>query len=216
MQPTARLREEFGDIDVYLFDQLLRGRIVSGMKVLDAGCGAGRNLVFLMRAGFDVWGVDESPEAIEHVRQLARTITPRLDADRFRVELVESMSLDDGSMDVVISSAVLHFARDETHWDAMVHEMWRVLAPGGMLFARLATTVAQTRLQPLGGGRYVMPDGDTRFLVTHERLIEVTNALGGSLLDPLKSTVVHDQRSMGTWVVRKATARSSNSPNTKG
>jgi SAM-dependent methyltransferase len=216
MQPTARLREEFGDIDVYLFDQLLRGRIVSGMKVLDAGCGAGRNLVFLMRAGFDVWGVDESPEAIEHVRQLARNITPRLDADRFRVELVESMSLDDGSMDVVISSAVLHFARDETHWDAMVHEMWRVLAPGGMLFARLATTVAQTRLQPLGGGRYVMPDGDTRFLVTHERLIEVTNALGGSLLDPLKSTVVHDQRSMGTWVVRKATARSSNSPNTKG
>jgi hypothetical protein len=85
-----------------------------------------------------------------------------------------------------------------------------------MLFARLATTVAQTRLQPLGGGRYVMPDGDTRFLVTHERLIEVTDALGGSLLDPLKSTVVHNQRSMGTWVVRKATARSSNSPNTKG
>jgi SAM-dependent methyltransferase len=169
-----------------------------------------------MRAGFDIWGVDESPEAIEHVRQLARNITPRLDADRFRVEPVESMSLDDGSMDVVISSAVLHFARDETHWDAMVHEMWRVLAPGGMLFARLATTVAQTRLQPLGGGRYVMPDGDTRFLVTHERLIEVTDALGGSLLDPLKSTVVHNQRSMGTWVVRKATARSSNSPNTKG
>jgi len=204
MQPAARLREEFGDIDVYLFDQLLRGRIVSGMKVLDAGCGAGRNLVFLMRAGFDVWGVDESPDAIDRVRQLARSIAPRLDAGRFRVEPVESMTLDDGSMDVVISSAVLHFARDETQWDAMVHEMWRVLAPGGMLFARLATTVAQARLQPLGGGRYVMPDGDTRLLVTHERLIEVTNALGGSLLDPLKSTVVHNQRSMGTWVVRKA------------
>src|SRR6185503_9278799 len=92
-EPSDSLREEFGDIDVYLFDQLLRGRIVSGMKVLDAGCGAGRNLVFLMRAGFDVWGVDESPEAIEHVRRLGRSITPRLDADRFRVEPVESMSL---------------------------------------------------------------------------------------------------------------------------
>ena len=205
MHPT-HLREEFGDIDVYLFDQLLRGRIVNGMKVLDAGCGAGRNLVFLMRAGFDVWGVDESPDAIERVRRLARSLAPMLDADRFRAEPVESMTLDDGSMDVVISSAVLHFARDETHWDAMVREMWRVLAPGGMLFARLATTVAQTRLQALGGGRYVMPDGDTRFLVSHERLIEVTHALGGSLLDPLKSTVVHDQRSMGTWVVRKEPA----------
>jgi hypothetical protein len=98
---------------------------------------------------------------------------------------------------------VLHFARDANHWLAMVHEMWRVLAPGGLLFARLATTVGQRHLKPLGGGRYVMPDGTTRFLVDHERLLNVTRELGGSLLDPLKSTVVHEQRSMGTWVVRK-------------
>ncbi len=202
-QPSAHLREQFGDIDVYLFDQLLRGRIAQGMKVLDAGCGAGRNLVFLMRAGLEVWGVDESPDAIAHVRQLAASIAPQLEADRFRVGRVEAMSLEDGSMDVVVSSAVLHFARDERHWNAMVHEMWRVLAPGGILFARLATTVGQPRLQSVGGGRYVQPDGDTRFLVDHERLIDVTTALGGSFVDPLKSTVVHDRRSMGTWVVRK-------------
>src|SRR4030095_16521719 len=124
---------------------------------------------------------------------------------RFRVERVESMSHDTDSMDVVISSAVLHFARDASHWLAMVHEMWRVLAPGGLLFARLATTVGQPRLRPLGDSRYVMPDGTTRFLVDHERLLTVTRELGGSLLDPLKSTVVHEQRSMGTWVVRKKT-----------
>lgn len=203
-QPSADLREQFGDIDVYLFDQLLRGRISHGMKVLDAGCGAGRNLVYVMRAGFEVWGVDESPEMIARVRQLAASIAPRLGAERFRVERVEAMTVDDGSMDVVISSAVLHFAHDERHWHAMVREMWRVLAPGGILFARLATTVGQSRLQPLGGGRYVQPDGDTRFLVDHEQLIDVTAALGGSLVDPLKSSVVHDRRSMGTWVVRKA------------
>ena len=113
------------------------------------------------------------------------------------------MSHETDSMDVVISSAVLHFARDASHWLAMVHEMWRVLAPGGLLFARLATTVAQPDLRPVGGGRYVMPDGTTRFLVDHERLLNVTRELGGSLLDPLTSTVVHGQRSMGTWVVRK-------------
>jgi tellurite methyltransferase len=202
-QPSADLREQFGDIDVYLFDQLLRGRITQGMKVLDAGCGAGRNLVYLMRAGFEVWSVDESPEMIARVRQLAASIAPDLGAERFRVERVEAMTLEDHSMDVVISSAVLHFARDERHWHAMVREMWRVLAPGGILFARLATTVGQARLQPLGGGRYVQPDGDTRFLVDHEQLLEVTTALGGSLVDPLKSTVVHDRRSMGTWVFCK-------------
>ena len=37
----------------------------------------------------------------------------------------------------------------------------------------------------------------------HERLLNVTRELGGSLLAPLKSTVVHEQRSMGTWAVRK-------------
>jgi len=202
-EPSDSLRKQFGDIDVYLFDQLLRGRIVSGMKVLDAGCGSGRNLIFLLRAGFDVWGIDESEEAIAAVQRLATDLAPQLPPGRFRVERVESMSHDSDSMNVVISSAVLHFARDDSHWLAMVREMWRVLAPGGLLFARLATTVGQPHLRALGGGRYVMPDGATRFLVDHERLLDVTRQLGGSLIDPLKSAVVHEQRSMGTWVLRK-------------
>lgn len=202
-QPAERLRDQWGEIDIYLFDQLLRGRITEGMRVLDAGCGAGRNLVFLMREGFDVWGVDESAEAIAQLRQLAGRLAPRLAPDRFRVESVDALSLATGSMDLVISSAVLHFARDDAHWLAMVREMWRVLAPGGILFARLATSVGQAELQSLGGGRYLLPDGSTRYLVDHERLIELTDRLGGSLLDPLRSTVVHDRRSMGTWVARK-------------
>lgn len=202
-QPADRLREEFGEIDIHLFDQLLRGRIVAGMRILDAGCGAGRNLVYLLRERFDVWGVDASADAIARVRRLAESLAPGYDAARFRVEPIEALSLGDGSMDVVLSSAVLHFARDEAHWWAMVREMWRVLKPGGLLFARLATTVGQTELRPLGGGRYVMPDGDTRYLVDHEFLRDATRHLGGELLDPLKSTVVHERRSMGTWVVRK-------------
>jgi len=202
-EPSVRLREQFGDIDVYLFDQLLRGHIAQGMRTLDAGCGGGRNLAYFLREGFEVWGVDESPQAIDRVRQLSASLAPNLPPDRFRVERVEAMSLPDASMDVVISSAVLHFARDDDHWNAMVREMWRVLAPGGLLFARLATSVGQTALRPLGGGRYVMPDGETRFIVDHERLLRVTDELGASLVDPLKSVVVHGQRSMGVWVVRK-------------
>lgn len=202
-QPADRLREQFGELDVYLFDQLLRGRIAQGMRVLDAGCGGGRNLVFLLREGFDVWGVDESADAVAQTRRLAGRLAPRLPADRFRVEHVERMSLADASVDAVISSAVLHFARDDAHWLAMVREMWRVLAPGGVLFARLATSVGQPDLQPLGGRRFVMPDGSARYLVDHETLIETTDRLGGSLLDPIRSTVVHGLRSMGTWVARK-------------
>lgn len=202
-QPSDRLREQFGDIDVYLFDELLRGRIVDGMRVLDAGCGGGRNLVYLLRSGFDVWGIDESEAAILRVRELAARLAPTLPRDRFRVGQIESLPYADGSMNAVISSAVLHFARGDEHWLAMVREMWRVLAPGGVFFARLATTVGQPKLRSIGGRRYVMPDGDARYLVDHEMLMDVTSALGGALLDPLKSVVVHDQRSMGTWVMRK-------------
>jgi len=204
-QPADDLRREFGDIDIYLFDQLLRGRITDAMRVLDAGCGGGRNLVYLMRRGCDVWGTDASEQAIAAVRRLASELNPRLAArDRFRVEPVEGMSFRDGEFDVALSSAVLHFARDEDHWWAMLREMWRVLAPGGLLFARLATTIGHgSRVRPLGSRRFIMPDGDERFLVDEAFIIAATREIGGTLIDPIKTSVVQDRRSMMTWVIRK-------------
>lgn len=201
------LTEKFGDIDVYLFDQLLRGRISSGMRVLDAGCGGGRNLVFLMREGFDVCGADSSPAAIEAVRVLASRLAPALPATAFRVEPVERMSFADESADVVIASAVLHFARDDAHFGAMLAECWRVLRPGGLFFARLASTAGlDGQLVPLGDNRFVLPDGSTRYLVDEARLAASVAALGAELADPLKTTLVHGMRSMTTWVLRKVRA----------
>lgn len=198
------LRRQFGEIDIYLFDQLLRGRITRGMRVLDAGCGGGRNLVYLLREGFSVWGVDESADAIEQTRKLAATLVPALPYDRFFVGSVEKLPYADASMDVVISSAVLHFARDEGQWTRMVDEMWRVLTPGGMLFARLAITIGQEgKLKPLGGRRYLMPDGSERFLVDEAMLMAATARVGATLLDPLKTSVVQNLRSMATWVLGK-------------
>jgi tellurite methyltransferase len=203
MTLAERLRDQCGELDIHLFDQLLRGRVTEGMRVLDAGCGAGRNLVLLMREGFDVRGVDESEVAIRQVRGLAARIAPALDATRFNVEAVDAMSLADASVDVVISSAVLHFARDDAHWLAMVREMWRVLAPAGLLFARLGMTLGQPDLRPLGGHRYALPDGGARYLVDAPFLAKTTADLGGALVDPIKCTVVDGLRSMGTWIVRK-------------
>ena len=204
-QPADDLRREFGEIDIYLFDQLLRGRITRGMRVLDAGCGGGRNLVYLLRREFDVWGVDESAEAVTEVQALAAEVAPRLPRDRFRVGRVEALPYDDASMDVVISSAVLHFARDEAQWTAMVDDMWRVLASGGLFFSRLAITVGQDgKVRPLGGRRYVMPDGAERFLVDEDLLAATASRLGATPLDPLKTSVVQNLRSMATWVLRKA------------
>jgi SAM-dependent methyltransferase len=198
------LASSFGRIDIYLFDQLLRGRIVPGHRVLDAGCGGGRNLVYLLRAGYDVCAADASVEAVDAVRRLASDLAPHLPAGNFRVEPVEAMTFPDGHADVVVSSAVLHFARDEAQFDAMLEGSWRVLKPGGLFFCRLASSIGlEDRVRPLGGGRFGLPDGTERFLVDEARLAAATARLGGALADPLKTTVVQDQRSMTTWVVRK-------------
>ena len=198
------LQAEFGGIDIYLLDQLLRGRIAASATILDAGCGKGRNLVYFLRTGHRVLGADRDPDAIAAVRRLAETLAPPVAPDAFRVEPVEAMSFPDGIADVVLSSAVLHFARDEAHFWAMLRGTWRVLRPGGMLFCRLAGLTGQeTAARSLGGGRYALPDGTERFLASEASLRAATTALGGALLDPLKTTVVHGQRSMTTWVVRR-------------
>ena len=202
MVTSETLLEQFDHIDVYLFDQLLRGRISKGMRVLDAGCGTGRNLVYMLRQGFDLWATDRDPAAVAAARALAAHLFPRLSPDRFGVELVERLPFADQSMDVVISNAVLHFARDDQHFEAMVRDMWRVLAPGGVFFCRLASSIGmEDRLQPLGGNRFLLPDGSERYLVDESRVMTITSQLGGRLLDPLKSTIVQDQRCMTTWVM---------------
>jgi tellurite methyltransferase len=198
------LKEQFGDIDIYLFDQLLRGRIAPGMRVLDAGCGDGRNLVYLLSNGYDVAACDRDYAAVEMVRAMASRLAPDLPGGNFRVEPVEAMSFPDACADVVISSAVLHFADDEAQFDAMVDNMWRVLSPRGMLFCRLASSIGiEDRVQQTAGRRHRLPDGSERFLVDERMLLGMTARLGGTRLDPIKTTVVQDQRAMTTWVVKK-------------
>ena len=203
-----RLDAEFGHIDIYLFDQILRGRVRPGDRIVDAGCGFGRNLVYLMRHGWEVFGVDPDPDAIVEVRALASALAPSLPPDNFRAEPVERSTFPDGLGTVVLSSAVLHFARDDRAFDDMLTASWRLLSSGGMFFCRLASTIGiETRIERIPGSsrRYRLPDGTDRYLVDEALLVGLTAKLGGELLDPLKTTIVQNQRCMTTWVLRKDT-----------
>ena len=133
--PALSLQDLFGPIDIYLFDQLLKERISPGMRIVDAGCGSGRNLVYFLREGYEVHAADADARAVDGVRGLAQKLAPALPASNFRAEAVERMSFDDAFADVVVSSAVLHFARDDAHFEAMLQGTWRVLKPGGMFFS---------------------------------------------------------------------------------
>jgi SAM-dependent methyltransferase len=201
--PSADLRAKFGEIDIYLFDQLLRGRFDRRTRVLDAGCGSGRNLTYLLRRGFTCFGIDRDPAAIDDMRAVAAQVAPALPPENFQAGELDRLPWPDGGMDVVVCSAVLHFASDEAHFDRMVQEMWRVLAPDGMLFARLASNIGLEDRIGAAGRRVRLPDGSDRFIVDERMLMAWTARADGHLLDPIKTTVVQGQRCMTTWCVRK-------------
>ena len=200
----AGLRDVFGGIDIYLFDQILKGRITSDMKILDAGCGGGRNIAYLMRCGCEVFGVDESSDAVAEVQRSAAALAPGLSPDNFQVATVHELPFPDADFDVVLCNAVLHFATDENHLRGMLRELWRVLKPGGVFFSRLASSIGiEDRIELIEGRRYHLPDGTDRFLVDEAMLLALTEELGGELLDPIKTTNVQGKRCMTTWVVGK-------------
>lgn len=206
---SSSLQEQFGQIDIYLFDQLLKGRIVPGMRILDAGCGSGRNLRYFLREGYEVYAADMDPGAVETVRALAKSLwhsklARSLPDSNFRVEAVERMSFPDACADLVICNTVLHFARDDEHFEAMLDGVWRVLKPGGLFFSRLGSSIGmEGQVKQIDGQRYWSPDGSERYLVTEEILLHQTERLGGELADPIKTTIVSQQRAMTTWVMRK-------------
>lgn len=201
---SAELRGLFGEIDIYLFDQLLKGRFDSYTRILDAGCGSGRNLIYFLQRGFEVYAVDREESAVAALRRLASRIVPELPSEHFRVAEVDALPFESESMDAVLSSAVLHFARDESHFARMLREQWRVLSPGGMLFARLASSIGvEDKIKPLQGRRFHLPDGTERFLVDEDLLLGTTEQLGAELIEPIKTTNVQNVRAMTTWCLKK-------------
>ena len=205
-RPSEDLRAKFGEIDIYLFDQLLRGRLDRRTRVLDAGCGAGRNIVYLLRRGYECFGIDRDPAAVDDMRALAAQVAPALPAENFQIGEIDRLPWPDASVDAVVCSAVLHFAADAAHFDRMVSDLWRVLAPDGMFFARLASNIGLEDRIGRAGRRVRLPDGSDRFIVDEGMLMTSTARLGGQLLDPIKTTVVQGQRCMTTWCVRKRAA----------
>jgi tellurite methyltransferase len=199
---TLSVQEQFGQIDIYVFDQILRGNIAPGMRILDAGCGYGRNLVHLLREGCEVFALDADPEAVNHVRLLSASLGTKLPAANFQVGLIEQMPFPGAFADVVMCNSVLHFARDEAHFRRMLSELWRVLRPGGLLFCRLGSRIGMN-FQRIRDKIYLIGDGSEWFLVDGQMLLALTQEMTAVLVDPLKTTIVQNHRCMTTWVLRK-------------
>ncbi len=170
--------------DIYLLDQIMKGRYSPSDVILDAGAGGGRNLQWFVQQGFRVFGTDRDPAAVEVLKQRY----PGLADDSFQIAPVESLPFPDAFFDHIISSAVLHFAENERHFEDMFGEMVRVLRLGGSIFIRMATDVGLAdKIISLGRGRFHLPDGTDRFLMTRQALDTLLQKYRLRLLEPFKT-----------------------------
>jgi SAM-dependent methyltransferase len=197
---TSHLNSILGATDIYLIDAILKGRYHKKDVLLDAGCGEGRNLYWFLQNDFTIYGIDKSVEAIENLHRNY----PGFPANRFRVDELANTSFDDAFFDGIICSAVLHFASTTKHFLAMLEEIVRILKPGGSLFIRMASDIGiEKKVQPLGQGVYLLPDGSTRFLLTRTLLDQLLHQYPFSFTEDFKTVNVADLRCMSTLVLQK-------------
>ena len=192
-------QEIFENIDIYLFDQILKQRYHRSDKILDAGCGKGRNMHWFYQNGYDIYGLDKDSNAIKK----NQAIYPKL-KDKIRISNLDSIPFKDNFFNHIISNAVLHFAENTSHFKTMFTELVRVVEPGGSLFIRITSNIGiENTVRKISDGVYKIPDGSTRFLLTKKLLSQIIKEHKLSFIEPLKTVNVNDLRCMSTLVLRK-------------
>lgn len=202
------LNRILGNVDIYLLDQILKGRFTKDMKILDAGCGEGRNSVYFIQKGYQIFGIDPNEVAVQYCRFLSKSLNQEFDSHRFQVGRLEEIPFHSEAFDVVICSAVLHFAENVDNFWQMIAEIDRVLKPGGIFWFRMTTGFAGIleESQDLGNDRFLLPDSSERFLLIQAH-VDKLEQLGFRHLENPKSVLIHGQRAMGVFVMKKEAGR---------
>ena len=196
---TEKLRAALGNIDIYLLDQILKERYTQQDKILDAGCGGGRNIYWFYKNKFNVYAVDKETDHIKNMKLMYPDWS-----DQFKSASLEKLPYETDFFDHIICSAVLHFATSLHHFKTMFSELLRVLKPSGSLFIRMTSDIGvENKVSHIKEGVYRLGDESDRFLLTKELLSLIMHEHQLSFLEPLKSTNVHDLRSMSTLVLQK-------------
>lgn len=186
----------FNGIDIYLIDQLLKGRIKKDQLILDAGCGSGRNYLPFAKHGYKIEGFDSDESKIQKLKQQVEL------SDRVSVSSVEDFS-SKHKYDFIICNAVLHFADSHEGFNAMFQNLASLLDIKGTLFIRMTSDIGQHNHTSLRNGRYLLPDGSERYLITRKRIDELCVDYNLKLIEPVKSLNVDGLRIMTTIVLKK-------------
>ena len=199
MTAIQQLKNTLGNTDIYLIDQLLKERYQISDKILDAGCGSGRNLHWFYQNNFTIFAVDVDPQKVDLVKKKY----PK-QKEHFKVASLENLPFKEGTFNHIICNAVLHFSKNKDKFFSYFDELYRVLQPNGTLFIRMTSIFGmENYAQKISENVYQLPDNTSRFLLSEELLEEIQTKYHLSFIEPLKTVNVANKRSMSTLVFKK-------------
>lgn len=197
----VQLNQELGNADLLLIDQILRGKFQPGNRILDAGCGEGRNMVYFIRNGYPLYGIDKDPESVAMARMMAASINRSYTTENIIHSSIEENPFPDGFFDLVICINVLHHARNTDHFNRMIDSMARILKKDGMMYL-----VMESRIRPewqvtssKAGGKG-QSKTDKKVYLTAELLETMTSGKSLERTGKIRSYLVEDMVSIsGIW-----------------
>lgn len=190
--------ESIANTDIYLIDQILKNRFHKNDRILDAGCGSGRNLSYFLNHDFDIYGIDSDKERISKLQH-------QYGKKYFMVGNIESLPFNDNKFNFTICNAVLHFSESKISFFKQFSELMRTLKPNGILFIRMTSIFGiEHKVEKISSYKYKLPDKSIRFLLTKEILTKLERQFNFNYLEPLKTVNVNDLRCMSTLVIKKS------------
>lgn len=189
--------DEIKGLDIYLLDQFLKDRIAKNGQILDAGCGGGRNIYWLLKNGYKVSAFDPQPEKIQPLLEQFGDL-------KFQKGAIEDLPFGSTTFDFIICNAVLHFAQDHTHFHQMFEALVEYLAKHGILFIRMTSNIGlENKVEIEENGRCQLPDLSDRYVITRKLIDDLCTYHSLTLIEPVKTVKVEELRSMSTIVLQK-------------
>jgi tellurite methyltransferase len=186
----------FGDMDILLMDLILKGKVPESGKVLDAGCGEGRNGIYFINEGYAYTGIDTDQSKVRLIEYLSKGANAS-----FYVTDIKSFSKKGISFDFIICSRVLHFAKSVDHFFEMWNNLISMLNPNGIIYISMDSVVDTNMGDEVDNGRYSFPDSEIRFAITSDIYEEIKK--GFEEIESLKTLVAHGKRAQSFIVLKK-------------
>lgn len=185
-------------MDLILMDLILKGIVPERGRVLDIGCGEGRNGIYFIQKGYEYHGWDTDRSKLRLIEYLAKNISGSdvcFEAHDLR------LAPPNVTFDFIICSRLLHFAHDLSDFMSMWKKVTKLLKSDGILYVSMDSTVDVSIGEGIAEGKVMFPDGKLRFALTKPLYARIKTSFEEVM--PLRTLVHHGERAQSFFALRK-------------